>query len=513
MLQHGQIQGENSNIHNYGYRPIVPTTVQKGYESSHRQESEKLEEFDSSVNPVPSSIHKTVIHYTVPSDTQGFYESQSNKASQSFKTSGSSIHIPTTYEETKVDSLIPDSGSSSSLQSHKFESYSRQDANAGIPSYLVNIKPNTFTTNVVSLDKSNDQTGSFVPSLTPGGQKPSELYTSESHSERAEQKETKQIAVPILPKVPNHTKDTEEIESLRPEELESYGIKPVDGSQKYILYPSGSGPRTRFQIKVQAPETVGTSQSYKKESHSQSIKQTVSSDLAAPGAWLPATAAGETELDTHVNYAVRPVSLSAVALKTHEEQASTEKSVDAIQIPILLPSVPQNTGYSQSSSSQLFSAGSSSKSTGGSQIFTFPGETTDFSSASFHGSVDKFGIPIKTYVAPQSVSKSSSSSGYHYFSSNGQAGEQLVPNSSIFANAADSSSLHQSHASLLQKLNANAGSELDLASGPTGQKKTYGFSTAYSSHSSNINGKVTENREASVAVNDNGKIDSYHVKS
>lgn len=103
--------------------------------------------------------------------------------------------------------------------------------------------------------------------------------------------------------------------------------------------------------------------------------------------------------------------------------------------------------------------------------------------------------------APQDKS---SSSNLHYFSTNGNVGELLVPNSDIYVPAdADISSTLRPNTNLCPTCVPVA-----LEGSP---KKSYGFATLFSSHSSDVNGKKSENREAS--VNDNGKIDSYHVRS
>jgi len=115
---------------------------------------------------------------------------------------------------------------------------------------------------------------------------------------------------------------------------------------------------------------------------------------------------------------------------------------------------------------------------------------------------DTDGSPNDT-GAPQDKS---SSSNLHYFSTNGNVGELLVPNSDIYVPAdADISSMLRPNTNLCLTCVPIA-----LQGSP---KKSYGFATLFSSHSSDVNGKKSENREASVTVNDNGKIDSYHVKS
>lgn len=495
------------------------------------------------MNPELDTAYKTIYYRPNPLDAQRIYE-QSNHGSESIKVSGSKVNVPATYTSKTIiyPSVKNSEASTSSSLAGKFESYSqRHDANSDIPSYLVN-KPNTFSTNVVDLDKVNNDKNvvqsiiAFIPTKSPDIS--NENHYSESHSKRTVQKEIKEFAVPARPEVtkaPIYYTDNEEVESLRPEELGIYGNKHVVVSKKVVAVPNTDSRHTQFLIKVQAPtQTVGSSQIIQKETHSQST-QTVSSDSGANSGVLPVTEVRENEGAAHIGKYIRPVSLSAAQSQTSEHvEENEQKSGDSVPGPILVHGVPQTSGYyssqSGSSSSHSFSSGSQfGESAGASQNLKYTGDGIGLDKTSLYGNADQVSIPVqtyvspvhtyvspvRTYVSPQSSSKSSSSSSYHYFSSKGQSGEQLVPNPNIFVSP-EGSSLHQSHSSLLQNLGkSNIGSDTEFASSSFGvpQKKTFGFSTAYSSHSSNINGKVTENREAAVAVNDNGKIDSYHVKS
>lgn len=472
------------------------------------------------MNPVPDTAHQTIYYRPTPLK---LYEREDNDGSEGIRVSGTKVNNPSTFGgyggKTIVYSSVPHSDAISSSSVSKVESYSQRqhNANADIPSYLIT-KPNTYTDNVVNLDNIGNIDVQYIPGhITTSSPIAAAFtenhYASESHNEHTEQKETKHYAVPVVPKTPTHTYNNEEVESYRPES-DSNGNKPVIVSSEKIVAPDTDSRHTRFKIKVQAPTgTAGSSQTYRKETHSQSVK-TLASDSGVGSADL-------SESDVHKNEDIaKPVSLSALQSQGGEYfEKNSPKSGDAVQIPILLQGVPQNTAFysskSGSSSSGSFSSGSQFGSSfdtgslfGNSDKFSIPVQT-------YVSPVQTYVSPVQTYVSPQSSSKSSSSSSYHYFSSNGKSGEQLVPNSNIFANS-DGSSFHQGHASLLQNLgksNIGSDSEFVLSSSGTPQKKTYGFSTAYSSQSSNINGKVTENREASVAVNDNGKIDSYHVKS
>lgn len=496
------------------------------------------------MNPELDTAYQPIYYRPNPLDAQRIYE-QSSHGRESIKVSGSKVNVPPTYTS---KTIIYPSGknseaSTSSSLAGKFESYSqRHDANSDIPSYLVN-KPNTFSTNVVDLDKVNNEgklyksITAFIPTKSPDISNENH-YASESHNKHTEQTEIKQFAVPARPEVtkaPIYNTDNEEVESLRPEELGIYGNKHVVVSQKLVAVPNTDSRHTQFLIKVQPPtQTVGSSQIIQKETHSHST-QTVSSDSGANLGVLPVTEVRENEGAAHIGKYIRPVSLSAAQSQTSEHvEENEQKSGDSVPGPILVHGVPQPSGYyssqSGSSSSHSFSSGSQfGESTGASQNLKYTDGVIGLDKTSLFGNADQISIPVQTYVSPvhtyvspvrtyispQSSSKSSSSSSYHYVSSNGQSGEQLVPNSNIFVSP-EGSSLHQSHSSLLQNLGkSNIGSDTEFASSSFGvpQKKTFGFSTAYSSHSSNINGKVTENREAAVAVNDNGKIDSYHVKS
>lgn len=528
-MQQEQNQGANSNanVNTLIYKP-AGAAVQNGYSSSHHQESGSLKVSSSNVNPALDTVHQTIYYHPPELD---LYEREDNHGSEGIRVSGTKVNNPSTYAgKTIIYPSVPTSDASSSSSVSKVESYSQQqhNANANIPSYLIN-KPNTYSVNVVDLDNiknfySAPQHMPYIPSVIPTASytvTTENHYDSESHSEHNEQKETKYYAVPagpVVPKVPNHINDNEEVESLRPEELGSYGNKRVSVSnEKVVVLPSTDGRHTRFHFEVQAPiETVGTSQTYQKKIENQSVKTFVSGSGA--------NSAVLSESDVHKNEgAARPVSLGAPQSQTGEHfEENVPKSADTVQIPILVHGVPQNTGYYSSKYGSSSSQSSSSGSQLGLSSGGYTGDATSFDTSNLFGNSDKFSIPVQTYVSPvqtyvspQSSSKSSSSSSYHYFSRNGQAGEQLVPNSNIFANS-DGSSSQQSHASLLHNLGKSSiGSDAEFVHSSFGapQKKTYGFSTAYSSHSSNINGKVTENREASVAVNDNGKLDSYHVKS
>lgn len=111
-------------------------------------------------------------------------------------------------------------------------------------------------------------------------------------------------------------------------------------------------------------------------------------------------------------------------------------------------------------------------------------------------------IPIQNQFSDGAFQSSHFSNGGHAFSSE-------------FANVAS-----EAHNSALEKLaTLDRTPELctdcitGLGVGKVPLKNSYGISTSFSSSSTNVNGKKTENRKASVTVNDNGKVDTYNVKS
>lgn len=130
-------------------------------------------------------------------------------------------------------------------------------------------------------------------------------------------------------------------------------------------------------------------------------------------------------------------------------------------------------------------------------------------------------LPVKTHS-----SSSSSSSSYSYHKSSGgnfdggeveSLGEKGIKHGALLVQgvplsqtvghggAGNSYSSSSSYSS--------ASSQYSNSGFGPGKGNFHEVKTSYSSNSSNNNGKKSENREASVSVNDNGKVDSYHVKS
>lgn len=114
-------------------------------------------------------------------------------------------------------------------------------------------------------------------------------------------------------------------------------------------------------------------------------------------------------------------------------------------------------------------------------------------------------------------SQHSSSSGNTFHSSSytgGSTGGFVFPSDSL-ASSQTSHNLFDKFSTLNTSGTKLLNCDDCLTTGVSGVpvKNSYGISTSFSSSSSNINGKKTENRQASIAVNDNGKVDTYNVKS
>jgi len=117
------------------------------------------------------------------------------------------------------------------------------------------------------------------------------------------------------------------------------------------------------------------------------------------------------------------------------------------------------------------------------------------------------GIP---QLIPVQNQQSSSSSGSTFHSASYSGGIK-----GGFVSPADSLASSQTSGDVFEKLSSlNSGlSNIGVAASGVPIKNSYGVSTSFSSSSSNINGKKSENRHASVLVDDNGKVDTYNVKS
>ncbi len=431
------------------------------------------------------------------------------------------------------------SGGESSYQTFESSNQQQQSNTAKEQPYFIpNIKPNTFTTGILDLGPQHVEKDSFTNVYYSMGKLPTKKpdqnaallninENSEVHHVSQTQSRSKEETQKFLGE-DNHLKvEDGESKVTYSENQHDAATQTVGG------FPINNGglPTSRLVVKIQ-PAVVGTSQITQKKTVATQTHTSSSNSQPFPSdsSLLNIGNSGYvSQLET--KGVQNPVSSDSG--KTNEKEAVSSAQTYYIHSPVLLGGVPQTvplekqsengaSGYHYTSSSYGGTSGA------GSIPVLVGGIPQNFGISNQQNSDGSYG---------QKLSSSSSSS--HFFS---KSREPLLSNSDFYINQGDSNVLHSgssafektsgyhtnsqvehSGSSTFDKLSTHeTGSNGALCSACTGghligsgqpAKNSYGFSTSFSSSSSNINGKKTENRAASVTVNDNGKVDTYNVKS
>lgn len=481
------------------------------------------------------AVSNSAIRFPSESLNQKQESAYYGQQSQNYNSAGQYVPAPVVS--------VPVAGGHSSYQ--KYESSSQKNSTELQPGYIPDLRPNTFTTNVIDFGANNEHfnqighsgtltsvVSQLVPSSIPSQPEQAEQHYSSEGSVNV-QKEYKYNAVPIVVKLPAyapHVKYEFDNNHIKTEEYEA-GVKPASVPLKVVQYGNEQQQASHSQtfvgtsgtnaagrptahignvvVHVSAP-TASNSQSYQKESSSQvsSSHQSAVPVHVAPLSYsssdqYQSSGSVHSQQGSHqapVYHANGELTSSSAS---HDKQVSSSQTYGGFQSPVIVHGVPQNIPLNQ-------------QSTYGENEFSAGGYVSGVS--------EGVPIPILVHGVPQNQrfsSSSSSSSGSSYYSKSGQVSESVVPGSAGFYYNGDASNkIHGASASIYDKLSANSDAE-SLCAGCVGGssssnipiKNSYGISTSFSSSSSSVNGKKTsENREASVAVNDNGKVDSYRVK-
>lgn len=426
----------NANANSYVYQQFQPS-VQDGYQNNLPQESENTRG-PGNVNSEPNSNQPPFVYYRpFPLEVPPQELMDSNVET-----------------DNKLGSSPSDVSESASPFQQKIRSYLRrlQEANANIPVYLLSPKVNMFTANGIKLAYKNDEVTGFITQLIPEADIKETHYTKDSsiRDQPSEQK-VNQYVTPAQPKIPYHMKISDDMKK--------------DRSSKISGGPtSNDGRRAKLVIKAKSTsESVGSSQPIRRETHPQMIKSSaqplpveMNSGSLIRSVMVPAVPdvpQNDAVAPEPNNYAYVPLQLSNAQTPSSNDQANgntnvhgPEESTFHLNFPILLRGVPQNV--------RITYPNSNSRSSINNQIYESVTGSSLNSDGVNNDSASNSLVPDNGNVAPQNVDKNSSpSSNLHYFITNGNVGEQLVPNSDIYV---PSDAVIQQNRILQQFVNSNA---------------------------------------------------------
>lgn len=386
---------------------------------------------------------------------------------------------------------FPDVSSGSSFSSSS--SYGKQKHSLFIP----DIKPNTFTAGVIEMDS---LIPNFIPSNrnivqstdSPHYSETDETKTNENTFMSTNQKEYKLNATPIKKILSDDINqiNTDEYIQKPNSILQQYKKNQNEASQTIVQTTKNDEfPTSRLIVKVKVPGTAA--ETFERSSSMSSHSQTMTSDQSQ----LLDTGIESQQLVNEGK--IHNVPEATYSFK--KETSSSSRNSSVIRSPTPLSMISHNAHYNNAE--RLVNG------------------KTQYGTGSF---IIQNAVP---HPFPQNVNiANAKSSSSNFFTSNGQVNsERLVPNSELLIQQMDPNPFQSGSSSFekLMNLNSNSNSNsalcnpciVNLSSSNIPIKNSYGISTSFSSSSSNINGKKSENRQASVSVNDNGKVDTYNVHS
>lgn len=441
--------------------------------------------------------------------------------------------------------------SGSQISYEKYESSSQKNASGVQSNVFGNLKPNTFGTHFIELSHERGLDGII---RVPDRQK---VPTLENHYKSAvkEQKEHKYNAIPIETAHSQYEYDNQI-------KMEEFGVKPAGAlltsvQQDYqnshvIKLAEISGTNTASlptahteQFKVQVNVPAANSQTYENKEISSSSQ--ILSDRQVPVISLPLSYNRDGQYNqfdgSMYSYSQRT---PASTFESYQNQGSTSHVLSSQQVPtapiqssFISTSKHQGSTYSQKDSSiPVISEQISShdKKALSSQSYEYQSPVilqripqnvqTDHKQNSYktQSKILSSPVPILVHGVPQtetqsrSFSSSSDLNSDSYYSSSKVEGS--VYPSGLYYDADLSQKIRGASSSIYDKHSENSEVESLCASCIGGIsssnipiKNSYAVSKSFSSNSKTINGQKTESREASVAVNDNGKMDSYYITS
>lgn len=471
-----------------------------------------LEEIETNQNGLDSNLNgESLIYQQVPSYTGNVHVQSGNKQEEVETVRTNAKLTPVVLQKIQVPSQ-------SQTSFGKYEQHVKQNASSqivpGIPAYIPN---GQFTTGLLDLNTvlSRKTPNKHVAPVAleqhysvPVVPEHHSYSQTQSHNEESEstvhedvsssfnsdvnsrQKEQKYDAIPVLNKVadlPVKIKYIYDGKTLHKyEEFSSGFVKEV---------PITVEERENIFKEVQKESASHTSQSYVSN-------QPVSHE--------------KPESDGYYYYP-KPSTVQTFkkeqSQSTHSQQSIANGNVEQFShLPLNVNSQKQY--YSQQAGYQGVIPPSSSQ-------ISYEGSDQTVDAFNSHRGIPNIlvqGVPQLVPVQSQHSSSSSSGSTFHSTSASGSG------TSGSFVFPSDSLASSQTGGNLLEKISSlnTSGSKLsicgsdcltDVVPSNLPAKNSYGISTSFSSSSSNINGKKTENRQASVTVNDNGKVDTYNVKS
>lgn len=376
--------------------------------------------------------------------------------------------------------------------SSKYETSVKQNSTSQLPIQAY-IPTGTFTSGIIDLT-SNDGLTSYIGNRVPSkltlsperhyDEERDSINYNENSETNAQQKVHKYHAVPInqVPQLPLKIKYTYDGKTLK----------------KFEVYEAG----VLKQVPISVEETENTLKEIKSQVSSQNVQY----------AAQPSSQIKEKEPEGYY-YPIQSQSSPASQVQTFKKEESSH-------------------------SHQTYSSGDSSIATNAEQFAHLP---LNIDSQKQYGqgylgvlppvaasqiSEEKVGQATQVLAnqpailvrgAPQYIPLQNQQSDSTFHSSShfsGANGGFLYPQDYLF-DTQSTGSAFQKHSALNQNSGSLYGDDLGSLIGGSKLplKSSYGVSTSFSSSSSNINGKKSENRQASVSVNDNGKVDTYNVKS
>lgn len=321
---------------------------------------------------------------------------------------------------------------SSSTYQQKIRSYLRrlQDANANIQVSLLSPKAKMFTANGMISAYRNDEVKGFIPHLIPETDIKETHYTKDSTiKEQQSEQKVMQYVTPAQPRIPYHEKTTnDERRKLMFEQNLQYVPGQDRPSKNSGGAPSNDGRRAKLVIKAKSPaESIGSSQPFRRDIHPQIIRSSerpVEMNSRTPVPDVPQNDAVAPEPDDYMYFPVRVSDTQVPSSNDQVNGNSPKESKLHWNFPILLRGVLQNVriDYPNSNSKNSINNQIYESSTG--SVLNSDGVNNDSASNSL--------VPDNGNISPQNLDTPSSSSNLHYFITNGNIGEQLVPNSDIY---------------------------------------------------------------------------------
>ncbi|XP_065223694.1 uncharacterized protein LOC135847892 [Planococcus citri] len=463
--------------------------------------SSGLEEIETSQNGLDSNLNTDgVLYQSVPS-----YVQTGNTHQEEIETVKTNAQL-----RPVVIQKIQQAPSQISYSKHEQQTVKQNSSSQlvpGLPGYIPN---GQFTTGVVDLN-------TFVGNRLPAKQQSVNSEKHYSHNEDTEssyyegagssassdvniqQKEHKYNAVPYNQVIDRPVK-----------------IKYVyDGKTLHKMEEYSSGAVKNVPITVEEYENTLKEIQQQSSSHaSQSyVSQPVSHEKPESDGYYYYPKAQGLSLPSNTQTIKKEESQSS-----HSQQTITNGNVEQFShLPLNVNSQKQYATHSGYTGTQSGYAGVVPPASSQINYFESGAQSADaFNLQNENPAILVRGVPQLIPVQNQQHSSSSSGSTFHSSSYSGSNGGSFVfPADSITSSHTSGdvfeklSSLNTSGTKLL-----NCGDCLTgLGASNLPVKNSYGIATSFSSSSSNINGKKTENRQASVSVNDNGKVDTYNVKS